>query len=224
MSLLKSDLMSHFMDTFSETRLRTTKTILFVLLCLPLAAMIFDAFGGRLVEPVEELTHRSGEWALRILLLTLAVSPVVKLTGWRKLVRLRRLLGLFSFAYMCVHFFVYLALDQGFYWTDILRDLTERPYIIAGLSCLLLCLPLAITSTNGWMKRLGGRNWKRLHKLVYFASIAAVLHFFWLIKADMTEPLIYGLILSLLLLSRMRGHFLASGFRHRLPRVFATLG
>lgn len=192
------------------SRVRAAKAVLFVLLCIPAAAMIFDAVSGRMVEPVEELTHRSGEWALRILLLTLAVTPARRLTGWGELVRLRRMLGLFSFTYMAGHFSVYLVLDQFFFWPDIVRDLTERPYIIAGFTCLMLCLPLAATSTDGMMRRLGGRAWRRLHKLVYAASIAAILHFLWLVKADLTEPAIYGAILALLLGYRLRAGTLIS--------------
>ncbi len=191
-------------DLFGEIRIRTIKSLLFVLLCLPAAWMLFELLAGRLVEPVEELTHGSGEWALRILLATLAITPLRKLTGWHKLIRLRRMLGLFAFAYMVMHFSVYLVLDQYFYWPEIVADLTERTYIIAGFTCLVLCLPLAATSTDGMMRRLGGRNWKRLHRLVYPAAIAAVLHFIWLVKADLVEPAIYGAILVLLLGWRVR--------------------
>ncbi len=192
-------------DAFGENRLRTIKSALFALLCLPAAAMLFDVISGQTgAEPIEELTHRSGEWALRILLLTLAITPLKKVTGWNRLIRFRRLLGLFSFFYMVVHFCIYLVLDQYFYWPDIVQDLTERPYIIAGFSCLVLCLPLAVTSTNGMVRRLGGKSWKRLHKLVYPAGVAAVLHFLWLVKADIAEPLIYAIILAILLGSRLR--------------------
>ncbi len=192
-------------DAFGENRLRTIKSVLFALLCLPAAAMLFDVISGQIgAEPIKELTYRSGEWALRILLLTLAITPLKRATGWNRLIRFRRLLGLFSFFYMVVHFGIYLVLDQYFYWPDIVQDLTERPYIIAGFSCLVLCLPLAVTSTNGMVRRLGGKSWKRLHTLVYPAGVAAVLHFLWLVKADITEPLIYAIILAILLGSRLR--------------------
>lgn len=198
-------------DLFGENRIRTIKSFLFVLLCLPAAWMIMDVFNGRLVEPVEELTHATGEWALRILLATLAITPLRKLTGWNKLVRLRRMLGLFSFAYMVMHFSIYLILDQFFLWSEIIRDLTERPYIIAGFTCLVLCLPLALTSSDAMIRRLGGRNWKRLHRLVYPAAIAAVLHFVWLVKADLTEPAFYAAVLTILLGWRLRE---ATGSQH----------
>jgi sulfoxide reductase heme-binding subunit YedZ len=171
---------------------------------MPAALMVFDLFSGRLTEPVEQLTHATGDWALRILLLTLAITPLRQITGWQKLIRLRRMLGLFSFTYMMLHFSIYLVLDRFFYWPEIIEDLTERPYIIAGFTCLVLCIPLAVTSTDGMMRRLGGRNWKRLHRLVYPAAIAAVLHFIWLVKADLVEPLIYASILAVLLGWRLR--------------------
>lgn len=201
-------------DLFSDNRITTIKTTLFVLLCLPAAWMIFDIVAGNLVEPVEELTHATGQWALRILLLTLAITPLRQLTGWTRLIRLRRMLGLFSFFYMVLHFSIYLVLDRFFHWPEIVVDLTERPYIIAGFTCLVLCIPLACTSTDAMMRRLGGRNWKRLHRLVYPAAIAAVLHFIWLVKADVTEPAIYALVLAVLLGWRLR----ASGEKRQRRR------
>lgn len=206
-------------DLFGENRLRTMKSFVFIILCLPVALMVFDLTAGRMVEPVEEMTHTTGEWALRLLLVTLAVTPVARITGWNKLVRLRRMLGLFSFAYMVLHFSIYLALDQFFNWPGIVEDLTERPYVIAGFTALVLCLPLALTSTDRMIRRLGGRNWKRLHRLVYPASIAAVLHFLWLVKADLTEPAVYALILALLLGWRVRA---SSGRRSHRPKTNST--
>ncbi|KAA3620542.1 MAG: sulfoxide reductase heme-binding subunit YedZ [Proteobacteria bacterium] len=181
--------------------------------------MAIDVVAGRLVEPVEQLTQATGEWSLRLLLATLAVTPLARITGWNRIIRLRRMLGLFSFSYMLMHFSIYLALDRSFYWPEIVTDLTERPYIIAGFACFVLCAPLAATSTDRMIRRLGGRAWKRLHRLVYPASIAAALHFLWLVKADITEPAIYALILSALLGWRLR----ASGARgaHR-PKTNST--
>jgi sulfoxide reductase heme-binding subunit YedZ len=191
-------------DLFGENRITTFKTVLFVLLCLPAALMVVDIVSGNLVEPVKQLTHATGDWALRLLLATLAITPLRKITGWHKLIRLRRMLGLFSFFYMTVHFSIYLGVDRFFNWPEIVGDLTERPYIIAGFTCLVLCIPLAATSTDGMMRRIGGRNWKRLHKLVYPASVAAVFHFLWLVKADLLQPAIYAAILVVLLLWRVR--------------------
>ncbi|MFT5113665.1 MAG: sulfoxide reductase heme-binding subunit YedZ [Parasphingorhabdus sp.] len=197
--------MKYTTDLFREDRLRTAKSILFVILCLPAAFLLYDIFTNRLgLEPVEELTHRTGEWGLKLLIITLAVTPVQRLMGWSKLVRFRRMLGVFSFVYMLAHFSIYLVLDQFFYWPGIIQDIVERPYITVGFTCLILCLPLALTSTNGMMRRIGGKNWKRLHRLIYPAAIAAVLHFFWLVKADLTEPLIYALIVCVLLGFRLK--------------------
>ncbi len=210
-------------DLFGEVRIRTIKSLLFVALCLPAAFMLFELFTGRLVEPVDELTHGTGQWALRLLLVTLAITPLRKVTGWNKLIRLRRMLGLFAFAYMIMHFSVYLVLDRFFFWPEIVADLTERTYIIAGFTCLILCVPLAATSTDGMMRRLGGRNWQRLHRLAYPAAVAAVLHFVWLVKADLVEPLVYAAILALLLGWRLRhsGHRRAHKPK---PRSTAIIG
>jgi sulfoxide reductase heme-binding subunit YedZ len=191
-------------DPFRDNRIRTAKTLLFIALCLPAAGMLLALFSGELVEPIEELTHATGEWALRLLLVTLAVTPLRTLTGWNRLIRFRRMLGLFSFAYMFAHFAIYLGLDRFFAWSEILVDLTERPYVMVGFVCLALCVPLAVTSTDSMMRRLGGRRWKRLHTLVYPASIAAVLHFLWLVKADITEPALHILVLAALLGWRLR--------------------
>ncbi len=176
-------------DPFRDNRIRTAKTLLFIALCLPAAGMLLALFSGELAEPVEELTHATGEWALRLLLATLAVTPLRTLTGWNRL---------FSFAYMFAHFAIYLGLDRFFAWSEVLVDLTERPYVMVGFVCLALCVPLAVTSTDSMMRRLGGRRWKRLHTLVYPASIAAVLHFLWLVKADLLAPLLYASALATL--------------------------
>jgi len=209
-------------DGFSEFRIRTLKTVLFILLCLPALSLGYAAFSNSFADPIKELTLTTGEWALRILLMTLAITPLRRLTGWGKLARLRRMLGLFSFFYMISHFLIYLVLDRYLYWPDIIVDFTERPYIIAGLTCLLACAPLAITSTDGMIRRLGGRMWKRLHKLVYLAAIAAVLHFLWLVKSDLTEPLIYGTILFFLFFDRIRTNNIWPSFSGKLFRTTAA--
>ena len=191
-------------DGFSNFRIRTLKTVLFVLLCVPAINMGYAVFMDSLADPIKELTLTTGEWAMRILLMTLAISSLRRISGWGKLVRLRRMLGLFSFFYMTSHFLIYLILDRYLFWPDIISDFTERPYIIAGLTCLVLCIPLALTSTDGMIRRLGGRLWKRLHKLIYVASIAAILHFVWLVKSDYSEPIIYAVILFTLFFERIK--------------------
>ena len=154
-----------------------------------------DALGA---DPVAEIEHRLGLWALRLLMATLAITPLRQLTGQPVLVRFRRMLGLYAFFYACLHLSAYLVLDLRGYWTLIFEEIAKRPYITVGFSAWLLLLPLAVTSTKGWIKRLG-RNWARLHKLVYAAGVLAVLHFWWLVKSDIREPALYAGILALLL-------------------------
>ena len=154
-----------------------------------------DALGA---DPVAEIEHRLGLWALRLLMATLAITPLRQLTGQAVLVRFRRMLGLYTFFYACMHFSAYLVLDLRGYWTQIFEEIAKRPYITVGFAAWLLLLPLAITSTTGWIRRLG-RNWSRLHKLVYAVGVLAVLHFWWLVKSDIREPALYAAILAALL-------------------------
>lgn len=159
-----------------------------------------DALGA---DPVAELTHASGEWALRFLLLCLAMTPLRILSGQAWPIRFRRMLGLYAFAYACAHFSVYLVLDLGGYWPQIFEDLRKRPYIMVGFAAWLLMLPLALTSTRMAMRALG-RKWGQLHRLVYLSGICAVVHFWWLVKADLREPLIYAGILAVLFGLRLK--------------------
>ncbi|NYF19581.1 sulfoxide reductase heme-binding subunit YedZ [Xanthomonas sp. JAI131] len=154
-----------------------------------------DALGA---DPVAEIEHRTGLWALRLLLLTLAITPLRQLSGQSGLLRFRRMLGLYAFFYACVHLGVYLGLDLRGYWAQIFEDIVKRPYITVGFIAWLLLIPLAITSTQGWMRRLK-RNWGKLHKAIYAIGVLAVLHFWWLVKSDIREPLLYAAILALLL-------------------------
>ena len=172
----------------------------FALALVPLAQTVVDAFTGGLgANPIEEITHRSGWWALAFLMLTLAVTPIRQITGIGWLIRLRRMLGLFAFFYASLHFAIYLGLDQFFAFDYILEDIAERPYITVGFAALLILIPLAVTSTKRMVKRLGGRRWSRLHKLVYLAAALGVLHFLWLVKADLREPAVFAAILTVLL-------------------------
>ena len=149
-------------------------------------------------DPVAEIEHRLGLWAIRFLMLALAITPLRQLTGWNLLVRFRRMLGLYAFAYASLHFAAYLGLDLRGYWTQVFEDIAKRPYITVGFAAWLLLLPLAITSTTGWIRRLG-RNWARLHKLVDAIGVLAILHFWWLVKSDIREPALYAGILAVLL-------------------------
>lgn len=174
------------------------------LACLaPLLWLALQAAGGRLgADPVARLTHETGIWALRLLLLTLAMTPLRRLTGSPWPLRLRRMLGLFAFAYALAHLMVYLALDLQAYWPQLLDDLVRRPFITVGAAALLLLLPLAATSTRAMQRRLG-RRWRSLHRLVYPAAVLACLHFLWLVKADWREPAIHLALAVLLLVLRL---------------------
>jgi sulfoxide reductase heme-binding subunit YedZ len=175
----------------------------FFLLCvLPACVMVFDALTGHLAsEPIKDLTHRTGTWGLTCLTATLAVTPLRRLTGWNRLQSYRRMLGLFAFFYLLLHFTVYLVLDQFFDWRTIVQDVAKRPYITVGFTGLVLMVPLALTSTRGWVKRLG-RRWVTLHALVYVTALAGIVHFTWSQKADLTRPRLYGAAIVVLLGAR----------------------
>ena len=178
---------------------RWLKPVVIVLCLGPLGWLIGRAFIGDLgANPIEAITRYLGDWALRFLLIALSVTPVRLLTGWTIVGRLRRMLGLFAFFYVVLHLSSYVGLDQFFYWMGIWQDIVKRVYITLGMGAVLMLLPLAITSTDAMTKRLGGRAWRRLHRLSYPAAVLGVIHFFMMIKADYTEPVIYALILSLL--------------------------
>ncbi len=182
---------------------KVVKPTVFLICLIPLISLLWGAFQGSLgANPIEKVTHITGEWALRFLLLTLFVTPARKLLGWQFLLRLRRMLGLYVFFYACLHFLTYLVLDQFFDFDEIIKDILKRPYITVGFAAFVLLIPLAITSTNAMMKRLG-RRWKLLHQLIYIIGVLAILHFLWLVKADNLQPLIYAFILLLLFLARV---------------------
>ena len=185
-------------------RIAALKPLLFAACLTPLACLIWDALHDGLgTDPVAQLEHRSGDWALRLLLVTLAITPLRRLAGRAELVRFRRMLGMFAFFYACVHLAIYVFIDLGAYWSQLFADVVKRPYITVGFAAWLLLIPLAVTSTRGMMRRLG-RHWQRLHRLVYLIALLAVLHFLWLVKADHREPLVYLAILALLMLARVR--------------------
>ena len=186
------------------------KPLVFVACLVPALLLGWDAFTGGLgVNPIEDITHRTGDWALRLLLVTLAVTPLRRLAGWHGLVRFRRMLGLFAFFYAVLHFSTYLVFDHFFDLLLIIDDVAERKYVTAGFVGFVLMIPLAVTSTQGWIRRLG-RRWTALHRLVYASAVAGVVHFLWLVKIDIGEPLVYAAVLVILLGVRMayryRGH------------------
>jgi methionine sulfoxide reductase heme-binding subunit len=163
------------------------------------AAVVLDGLGA---DPIERLTHLTGWWALALLLGSLAVTPAIRITGWGALIHARRTLGLGAFGYAVLHVLVY-AVDREFVPAYIVEDVVERPFITAGFAAFVLLVPLAVTSSRAAIRRLGGRRWNRLHRLVYPAAILAVVHFLWLVKADLREPLIFAVILGLLLAARL---------------------
>lgn len=176
------------------------KPALFAIALLPLAWLISRTLNNDLgANPIETLNRYTGDWVLRFLLITLAVTPLRKLTGWNALLRYRRMLGLFAFFYACLHFLSFAWLDQNFVLADIVKDVIKRPYITVGFASFLMLIPLAVTSTNAMIRRLGAKRWQQLHRLVYAIGIGGVVHFLWLVKSDLREPLIYAVILTLLL-------------------------
>jgi sulfoxide reductase heme-binding subunit YedZ len=200
-------------------RLPAVRFIVFVVCLLPAVLLLTNFFMDELgANPFEELTRRSGEWTLRFLLITLAITPLRKLTGQNWLISYRRMLGLYTYFYACFHLLTYLWFDQFFDWQEIYIDIVKRPFITVGILAFILLTPLAITSTNYWMRRLGKR-WKQLHQLVYLISILGILHFIWLVKADLRTPLIYAAILSVLL-----GYRLFSGGHLAKKQVFSRGG
>jgi sulfoxide reductase heme-binding subunit YedZ len=178
------------------------KPLVFVACLVPFLLLLRGAMSGDLgANPLERVTDVTGGWGLRFLLLTLAITPLRRLTGWSRLLRFRRMLGLFAFFYVSLHFLTWLWLDQELSWVRIIEDIAKRPYVTVGFIAWLLLVPLAVTSTRGMIRRLG-RGWQRLHRLVYVIGGLGVLHYLWLVKADYLEPLVYLGILVILLGSR----------------------
>ncbi len=183
--------------------MRAIKPLLFLACLIPLVRLLWLAvMGGLGANPIEFITRSTGTWTLVGLLVTLGVTPLRRLTGWNGLIRFRRMLGLFAFFYACLHFTTYIWLDQFFDPASIVKDIAKRPFITVGFSAFVLLLPLAATSSQYMMRRLG-RNWQRLHRLVYLIALLGVLHYLWLVKKDITQPLVYGAVLLVLLALRL---------------------
>jgi len=189
--------------TFRSRALRTGKIVLFLAALVPVALLVRGMLTGTLgVNPAETIQLQTGRWALKFLLLSLAVTPVRRLTGWNIVIQFRRMLGLFAFFYATLHLSAYWAFDLGFAFDTIVTDILKRPFIALGFTAFLLLLPLAVTSTKGWIRRLGKR-WTQLHRLVYAAAVLAVLHFAWKVKVFTGDPVIYAAILAALLAFRV---------------------
>lgn len=183
----------------SKTQMAWIKAGLFIAALLPLARLVVLGFQDNLsANPVEFVTHSTGFWALTMLMITLSMTPLRLLTGMTWQIQMRRMAGLFMFFYACLHFMTYVWLDHWFDWADITKDIVKHPYVLVGFTALMLSIPLAVTSNKAMMKRLGSR-WKKLHSLVYVIAILGVLHFWWLVKKDIREPLLFALILLFLL-------------------------
>ena len=176
------------------------KVAVFVLCLLPLALIAYRVFADQIRgDWVDTVERDTGRWAIRFLAVALAVTPARRLLGWNRLAQYRRMLGLFAFFYATVHLLVYLALDLELYFDEFAREVAKRRYLLVGLATWLLLLPLAVTSTKGWIRRLGGRRWNRLHRLVYVAAVAGTVHYLWAVKKDALLPLVYVAIFAFLL-------------------------
>jgi sulfoxide reductase heme-binding subunit YedZ len=191
------------------------KPPIFLLCLVPVMVLVLEAFHEQLggdsllarlhldpdlgANPIEKVTHTTGDWILIFLCVTLAITPLRRILNQPWLIKLRRMFGLFAFFYACLHFMTYLWLDQFFSWSSIVKDVYKRPFITAGFTAFVLLIPLALTSTAGWIRRLGGKRWQMLHRLIYVSAIAGVIHYYWLVKSDVRLPLLYGVIVALLL-------------------------
>lgn len=187
----------------SRVRGAAPRVLLFLLCLTPFLKIVWDGVTGDLTaNPIEDLTHRTGWWALTLLMVTLAVTPVRRVTKWNRVILYRRMIGLFAFFYASLHVSIYFGLDQLLSLEYIFEDIMERPYITVGFTAWLLLIPLAVTSTRGWIRRLGKR-WQTLHRLIYLSAALGVLHFLWLVKADIRQPVIFGAVLTVLLVARL---------------------
>jgi len=187
------------------------KVIVFLLCLVPAAMLVWRYFHDGLgANPIEFITHATGDWTIRFLVITLSITPLRKLLHMPQLIRYRRMFGLFAFFYVCLHFSTWLILDHYFDFHEMLRDVAKRRFITVGVTGFVLLIPLAITSTAGWIRRLGGKRWQRLHQLIYITAIAGVVHYYWLVKSDIRKPLMYGAMVAVLLGYRLAVNRLSS--------------
>jgi len=185
-----------------------TKVAVFLLCLVPFGGLVWRIIKSELgANPVEFLQHATGDWTLRFLVFTLCITPFRKLFKLPDLIRFRRMLGLFAFFYVCLHFLTYLGPDQSFDLSAMWKDVAKRPFITVGFAAFVSLIPLAITSTAGWIRRLGGKRWQMLHRSIYFAAVCGVIHYYWLVKSDVRKPLFYGALVAILLLWRLAGWF-----------------
>jgi len=209
------------MAPLPEKLIRILKLPVFLLCLGPLSILVWKGFHDRLgANPVDVITRTTGRWTLTFLLIALSVTPARKLLRMPWLIRYRRMLGLFAFFYGSLHLMTYVWLDKFFDVPMMLHDIAKRRFITAGMTAWTLMLPLALTSTSGWIRRLGGKRWQKLHRLIYLSAIAGVIHFIWLVKADLRRPLTYGAILAVLLLYRIAA-WAITRFRPKEPLAVA---
>lgn len=183
--------------------MRWLKAVVFAACLLPLGLLVYSGLHQDLgANPIERITHETGDWTLNFLLITLSITPLRRIFNQPNLIRFRRMLGLFAFFYGCLHLTTWLWLDKFFDLHEMLADVVKRRFITAGMLGFVLMIPLAVTSTRGWIRRMGGRNWQRLHRAIYFSAACGVIHYFWLVKSDLRQPELYAGILAVLLLWR----------------------
>jgi methionine sulfoxide reductase heme-binding subunit len=181
-----------------------TKIPVFLLCLVPVGLLAWRALHGELTaNPIEFITRATGDWTIRFLIITLAITPLRKILRLPQLIRYRRMLGLFAFFYGCLHFATYIVLDKFFDLAEMLKDVEKRRFITVGFTGFVLMIPLAITSTRGWIRRLGGRRWQLLHRAIYLSAMAGVIHYYWLVKSDVRKPLQYAALVGLLLAWRL---------------------
>lgn len=187
--------------TPSARQVSAIKAVIFALGLIPVSKMAYLTISGQLVEPLEHITRGTGDWVLYFLCITLAVTPLRKFTGWNWLIKLRREIGLFAFFYACLHFMTFLWFDHFFDVAEMWKDVVKRPFITVGFITFVLLIPLAVTSTNGMIKRLGGKRWQWLHRLIYIIAPLGILHFWWMKagKHDFQQPIIFGTVVAVLL-------------------------
>jgi sulfoxide reductase heme-binding subunit YedZ len=190
--------------TVTQWTRRVGKPVVFLAGLGPFLWLVYNAFFGDLgVNPVETITNTTGLWTLRLIVVTILVTPLRWVTGFNLVIRFRRMIGLFAFFYGTLHFMTYFVLDLSFMFDGLWEDVVKRPYITVGFTAFVLMIPLAITSTQGWIRRMGGKKWNLLHKLVYVSAILGVLHYVWKVKVDEPTPYIYGGIVGVLLAARV---------------------
>jgi sulfoxide reductase heme-binding subunit YedZ len=187
---------------------KLAKALVFLLSSVPFLILVWRSFRGDLTaNPVEFFQHQTGDWTLRFLIFTLCITPFRKLLLLPELIRFRRMLGLFAFFYVCLHFLTYLGPDQSFNFAGMLKDVGKRPFITVGFAAFVLLIPMAITSTAAWIRRLGGKRWQALHRSIYVCAILGVIHYYWLVKSDVRKPLFYGFLVGILLIWRLLNWF-----------------